>query len=217
MSPPPYMRMYWGNYFRQTKHLNRSQHGAYLMLLSSLWSNGGKLPADDATLSQHALCTPKEWAEMKAVIMPFFDVRRGKLSNRKVSEELAHYEAIVGKRKSAGKAGSEVTNSKRSRSGAAFAEHLPPYPEPEPESRLEAPKRASKSTRRERPEARHEGASDLRVIEGGVSEREAWDGALRKALVDLPHFEASDPDFASEIAEFVDVALARLGELEAAA
>jgi len=216
MSPPPYMRMYWGNYFRQTKHLTRSQHGAYLMLLSSLWSEGGKLPADDATLSRHALCTPKEWAEMKAVIMPFFDVRRGKLSNRKVTEELAHYEAIVGKRKSAGKAGADVTNAKRSASSAANAARLPTKPEPEPESSLEAQRRASKSTRRERPEARPEGASALRVIEGGGSEGSLWSAALEQARIDLPHFEKTDPDFASEIAEFIAVATVKLGLEDAA-
>lgn len=217
MSPPPYMRLYWGDYHRDTPHLTRSQHGAYLLLLSALWNNGGKIPATDAVIASHALCTPSEWAAMKATILAFFQVRRGKLTHKRLALELAKYESTIGKRKAAGKAGSEVTNGKRLRSGAAFAGHLPTKPEPEPESSLEASKKASKSTRRERPEARHEGASDLRVIEGGVSEREAWGDALRQALIDAEHFALSDPDFASEIAEFVDVAASKLGELEAAA
>ncbi len=159
MSAPPYMRLYWGNYHRQTPHLTRSQHGAYLMLISALWNNGGKLSADDATMAKHALCTPSEWASMKAVILPFFDIRRGKCSISKVSEELANYKTIVGKRKSAGKAGSEVTNRKRRASGAANAEHLPTKPEPEPKGRIEGSKKPSITTRRDAPEARPDGAS----------------------------------------------------------
>lgn len=159
MSPPPYMRLYWGNYHRQTPHLTRSQHGAYLMLLSALWNNGGKLAANDATLAKHALCAPSEWAAMKAVILPFFDIRRGKLSNRKLSEELENYKAIVGKRKSAGKAGSQVTNGKRTHPSAANAGRLPT--KPEPESRIEG-LQPSITTRREGSEARHDGASEHR-------------------------------------------------------
>lgn len=215
MSPPPYMRLYWGNYHRQTPHLTRSQHGAYLMLLSALWNNGGRLPADDASLAKHALCTPSEWAAMKATILPFFDVRRGKISNRKLSEELANYKTIVGKRKSAGKRGSDVTNEKRKASSAANAGRLPTKPEPEPESREEGSKKPSSTTRRERPEARADGASGLRVIEGG--ERGAWEAALAQARLDADHFAVTDPDFASEIAEFIGVALEKLSMMEDAA
>lgn len=217
MSPPPYMRLYWGDYLRDTPHLTRSQHGAYLLLLGALWNSGGKLPADDATLARRALCTPSEWSAMKETILAFFQVRRGKLTHKRLAVELAKYETTIGKRKAAGKAGSEVTNGKRSRSGAANAEQMPTKPEPKPESSLEASSRASRTTRRERPEARADGASGLRVIEGGVSETEAWETALANARRDYDHFAQTDPDFASEIGEFIAVALERLGQAVEAA
>lgn len=165
MSPPPYMRLYWGDYHRKTHHLSRSQHGAYLMLLSALWNNGGSLPADDVTLAKHALCTNSEWAAMKALILAFFDVRRGKISSRKLSEELANYKTIIGKRKSAGKTGSEARYGKHRGSSAANAKHVPSQSEPEPEGRLEGSKKPSNATRRDAPEARHDGASDNRVVD----------------------------------------------------
>lgn len=215
MSPPPYMRMYWGDYHRATPHLTRSQHGAYLLLLSALWSNGGKLPSDDVTLAQRALCNASEWAAMKAVILPFFTIKRGKLTSGRLSKELAKYETTIGKRKAAGKAGSMVTNEKRKGSGAANAEQMPTKPEPKPEDSkglIDSPL----TIRRERSEARADGASGFRVIEGG-GEAEAWRRALAEAQHDLPHFEREDPDYASEIAEFIDVALAKLSAMEIAA
>lgn len=218
MSPPPYMRLYWGDYFRDTPHLTKAaQHGAYLLLLGALWNNGGKLPADDATLASKALVTKAEWALLKPLILPFFKVVRGKLTQKRVAAELAKYESIIGKRKSAGKVGSEVTNGKRSRSGAANADRLPTKPEPEPESRIEPYRKGSITTRRDAPEARADGASDFRVIEGGVGEREAWAAALIRAESDLPHFAETDPDFASEIAEFIATAAGKLSEVERAA
>lgn len=162
MSPPPYMRLYWGDYHRDTRHLTRSEHGAYLMLLSALWNSGGKIAADDANLAKLAMCTPSEWADMKATIMAFFRVSRGKLTHRRLTSELAKYESTIGKRKEAGKSGSLVSNGKRKRSGAANAEHLPTKPEPEPESRLETPNRVSKSTRRVTADERTGGSSPSR-------------------------------------------------------
>lgn len=122
MSAPPYMRLYWGDYFRDAHHLNRAQHGSYLLLLAALWANGGKLPADDATLAQKALCSAQDWAADKGVLLSFFQIARGKLTHRRLSAELAKYESTSGKRKEAGKAGAKVTNENRSTSGAANAD-----------------------------------------------------------------------------------------------
>lgn len=166
MSPPPYMRLYWGDYSRKTRHLKRAvEHGVYLLLIGALWDAGGKLPADDASLAQHALVTDKEWAALKPRIMPFFKVTKDRLTNKRVTEELANYRATSLKRKKAGKTGSEVTNGKHRGSGAAIAGHLPTKSESTSEGRLEGSKKPSNTTRRDAPEARHDGASDNRVVD----------------------------------------------------
>jgi uncharacterized protein YdaU (DUF1376 family) len=102
---PPYMRLYWGDYFRDTRRLNRLEHSAYLLLIGELWVQGGVLDADDDTLARAALCTPEEWAEVKPIVMGFFTVSRGRLKQKRLSEELAKYEDTIGKRRAAGKAG----------------------------------------------------------------------------------------------------------------
>lgn len=162
MSAPPYMRLYWGDYFRDTPHLTKAaQHGAYMLLLGALWNSGGKLPADDKTLASKALCTPAEWALIKPLILPFFRITRGKLTQKRLSEELAKYESKIGKLKSAGKKGSLVTNGKHSTSSAANAEKKSGkcrHNQNQIEG-IEGSNEPSSFYPRERSEARPEGAS----------------------------------------------------------
>jgi len=105
MSAPPYMRFYWGDYFRDTRRLNRLEHSAYLLILGEMWVHGGTLPADDDTLARAALCTAEEWAEVREAVLPFFKVARGKLTQKRLSEEMSKYGDTVRKRKEAGKIG----------------------------------------------------------------------------------------------------------------
>lgn len=216
MPAPPYMKLYVADYLGDTTHLSTTEHGAYLLLLMAMWRAGGKLPADDAKLAKIAQRAPKEWASIRETVLAFFQRRGGRLTHKRLSKEIAKYEHTSAQRSEAGKRGGIEKANKTNRKAGDFASRLPSYPEPEPESSLEASKKASKSTRRERPEARHEGASDLRVIEGGWDEGSLWAKALDDAQRDLSHFELTDPDFASEIAEFIAVATTKLGLEDAA-
>jgi len=132
------MKLYWGDYSRKTRHLKRAvEHGAYLLLIGALWDSGGKLPADDETLADHALLTPEEWAGMKARIMPFFKVSRGFLTQERVTEELAKYRDTSGKRKMAGKAGGKATHGKETGISQAIAKQMPTQSESESEPKIE--------------------------------------------------------------------------------
>jgi uncharacterized protein YdaU (DUF1376 family) len=67
----PWMPFYWGDYFRDTRHLNRGQHGAYCLLIGHYWSTGS-LPDDDQQLAQITLSTPDEWKADRPVLQAFF-------------------------------------------------------------------------------------------------------------------------------------------------
>lgn len=113
MSAPPYMKFFWGDYHRKTRHLTRDQHGAYLLLIGEAWQRGGKLPDDDAMLAAWALCSPDEWAGMRKTILAFFTFRRGAWIHDRVREELAKYESTSRKRKTSGKAGGKASGRAR--------------------------------------------------------------------------------------------------------
>jgi uncharacterized protein YdaU (DUF1376 family) len=158
VSAPPYMKLYWGDYFHGAKSLKTArEHGAYLLLIGALWDAGGKLPDDDATLARHAFCTPQEWAALKPALMPFFRVVRGKLTQKRVTRELRAYAVTVSKRKLAGKIGGSASVGKDKGNGQANAKQMPPKPEPEPENSLEGIN-PSKSVRRADAKARLDGA-----------------------------------------------------------
>lgn len=139
MSAPPYMKLFWGDYHKATRHLTRDQHGAYFLLIGEAWRLGGALPDDDALLARWSLCTDQEWAEMRDTILAFFVLRRGKIWHDRVREELANYETISRKRKQAGKAGGTATGEKHRTNPPAIATQKPTQPEPEPKSEREEP------------------------------------------------------------------------------
>lgn len=138
MSAPPYQKLFWGSYHKHTAHLSHArEHGAYLLLIGALWNNEGRLPADDDTLAAYARLTTKEWLAIKPKLMPLFRVVRGKLTQARVTEDLAKYRDTSGKRKEAGKAGGLASGGKRAANREANASTLPTKPEPEPEPQEE--------------------------------------------------------------------------------
>lgn len=195
MNAPPYQKWFWGSYHKHTAHLRHGrEHGAFMLLIGALWNNDGKLPADDATLAAYAMLPLKEWAAVKPKLMPLFRVVRGKLTQPRVTEDLANYRSTSGKRKEAGKLGGNASAGKRMRNRAAIATGLPTKSEPEPEGRIEASKKASIPSRRVTDDERTGGSSSSRseVIileevkqEIAAEEREAMKANVRQLLADL--------------------------------
>jgi uncharacterized protein YdaU (DUF1376 family) len=105
MAAPPYMKLYVADYLGDTHHLGALEHGAYLLLLMAMWRAGGVLPAHDANLAKLARCTPDQWAEIRAVVLPFFKVSRGRLRHKRLAAEIAKYESTSCKRSEAGRLG----------------------------------------------------------------------------------------------------------------
>jgi uncharacterized protein YdaU (DUF1376 family) len=137
MSAPPYMKLFWGDYHRDTRHLSREEHGAYFLLLGEAWNRGGFLPDDDVMLARWALATPEEWARLKPVVMALFKPARGKWRHKRIVEELANYDDVSRKRREAGKRGGSARRGKDTgipeANAIAIAEQKPTKPEPEPE------------------------------------------------------------------------------------
>ncbi len=140
MNAPPYQKLFWGSYHKHTAHLSHArEHGAYLLLIGALWNNEGRLPADDDTLAGYAKLSTEEWVAMKPKLMRLFKVVRGKLTQPRVTDDLAKYRDTSGKRKQAGKAGGIASVGKRTENPEANASVLPTKPEPEPEPKEEPP------------------------------------------------------------------------------
>lgn len=88
MAQFPAMPLWTDAYLGDTSHLTTIEHGAYLLLLFAMWRSDGSLPDDDKLLSRYAKLTPGQWARIKPVIMPFFTVRNGRLTQGRLTDEL---------------------------------------------------------------------------------------------------------------------------------
>jgi uncharacterized protein YdaU (DUF1376 family) len=80
------MRLYWGDYLRDTTDLTATEHGAYLLLIGSLWSRG-TLPFDERILRTIARCTAKQWKSVWPRIAGFFVIHDGAISQPRVDRE----------------------------------------------------------------------------------------------------------------------------------
>lgn len=92
-------------YLGDTQHLNTEQHGAYLLLLMSMWKRGGTLPDDDQQLAQIAKMTPARWRANRPVLVEFFGRDGGALVQKRLGAELRRAEAHAEAKAEAGRKG----------------------------------------------------------------------------------------------------------------
>lgn len=100
-----WMPLYIADYLRKTMHLNRDQHGGYLLLLMACWDRGGRLPNDAGQLAGIVRASPAEWKKLAPVLLPFFEIEGEFLVQRRVIEEHEKAARLSEARRTAGKQG----------------------------------------------------------------------------------------------------------------
>lgn len=100
-----WMPLYIADYLRKTMHLNRDQHGGYLLLLMACWDRGGRLPNDAGQLAGIVRASPAEWKKLAPVLLPFFEIEGEFLIQRRVIEEHEKAARLSEARRTAGKQG----------------------------------------------------------------------------------------------------------------
>ena len=133
MSAPPFMPFYVGDYLADTTHLTVTEHGAYLLLLMSMWRNGGSLPNDDRSLARHARCTRAQWERMRPVLAPFFDWSDEAVTQGRLAAELTKHSDAVRQQRERSSNGGKAKALKMRGSNVPAANDRQCQPEPEPE------------------------------------------------------------------------------------
>jgi uncharacterized protein YdaU (DUF1376 family) len=83
------MPLYWGDYLRDTGHLDATQHGFYLLLIGHYWTTGKPLPDDDAKLWRIARADSIDhWKAHRTLIAEFFSIGDGEWKHARIAEEL---------------------------------------------------------------------------------------------------------------------------------
>lgn len=94
-------------YLGDTTHLTTEQHGAYLLLLMTMWKRDGKLPTADTQLATIARLSLQKWRAMKPVLMEFFRVDGDSMTQKRLSAELVRSKANTEAKAGAGSKGAE--------------------------------------------------------------------------------------------------------------
>lgn len=122
-----YLRLYTGDYLRDTRHLTVTEHGAYLLLLMQEWDTG-PIPNDDATIAHILRLRVDVWKRMAPRIRPFFTVLPdGRLAQKRLEEERLKVAVIREKRAEAGGQGGKAKSLKRKDAPVANARTLPEH------------------------------------------------------------------------------------------
>lgn len=82
-----WMPLYIGDYLADTTRLTTEQHGAYLLLIMDYWRSG-KLPDNDAVLSQITRMSPNAWSNARAMLEQFFTIDDGFWTHSRIDKEL---------------------------------------------------------------------------------------------------------------------------------
>jgi uncharacterized protein YdaU (DUF1376 family) len=81
------MPLWTDAYLGDTTHLTTLEHGAYLLLLMSMWRAGGMLPNDDKKLARFTRLGAQQWRRIKPTIMEFFTVDGDVIIQQRLHEE----------------------------------------------------------------------------------------------------------------------------------
>lgn len=100
-------------YLADTGHLTTIEHGAYLLLLITMWRAGGKLPNDDKQLARYARLTAGQWARIKPNMMAFFTVSSDGITQGRLTDELGIVKRNSEKQSNSAKAKWRKENNKR--------------------------------------------------------------------------------------------------------
>jgi uncharacterized protein YdaU (DUF1376 family) len=115
----PWMPFYWGDYFRDTRHLTKLQHASYLMLIGHYWTTGS-LPDDDWQLANITLSTMDEWRADKPTLQAFFF---DGWKHKRVEAELKRHTEKVAKAREAGQKGGLTQAMNREKMKYVYQRH----------------------------------------------------------------------------------------------
>lgn len=143
MTSTPFMQLYVADYLGDTQHLSCEQHGAYILLLMTMWRAGGSLPNDDTKLARIVRLSPSKWARIADDIKAFFDVSNNALTQKRLAEELEKAIKKSEKRSEAGSRGGTAKALKYNNQDVANAipepKHLLQIPDIIKEEKKETP------------------------------------------------------------------------------
>lgn len=139
MSERPFMQLYVSDFIGDTLDLSTEQVGAYLLLLMAMWkSDDGSLKNEPTKLARVARVAIESWTSVWSDLEPYFEIVDGKVTNGRLSLELANFARKSAARAEAGSRGGKAKALKDKGGGIAIATPLPQHLLQKPEKKERA-------------------------------------------------------------------------------
>ena len=124
-----WMPIYWGDYLRDTMHLQPEGHGAYLLLMAAYWTSGEALLDDDESLRAITGLDLSAWGHLKPTLKRFFIAKDGVWRHKRIDEEIKRAKHLTKVRRASGKLGGK---SKAKGLAKRWQKASPSQPQPQP-------------------------------------------------------------------------------------
>lgn len=85
MAEFPSMPLFCDAYRGDTMHLSLEEHGAYMLLLMTMWTNRGSIPDDDRDNARRLGISQRRWTAIKGRLSPFLTFY-GPANDRKITQ-----------------------------------------------------------------------------------------------------------------------------------
>lgn len=90
MNKPAALPFFGDAYLADTTHLTTEEHGAYFLLMLAAWRQPDcALPDDDRKLARIAGVSQQKWRSIKATVMDFWTLEKGRFHQARLSKEHA--------------------------------------------------------------------------------------------------------------------------------
>lgn len=93
------------SYLADTQHLSLMQHGAYLLILMTMWRAGGWIDDDERKLATICKTSVKKWRQIAGDVRALLIVLDGKLSQKRLLSEVEIVLNMVARNRENGSAG----------------------------------------------------------------------------------------------------------------
>ena len=104
-----YQKMFWFDFFGDTKGMNGFEQGVYALLIGNYFINRGPLPDDNDRLARMTQLSEEQWLSVRPAIAPKFRIRDGLWRHSRIDRDLVEKE----EEHKAKSEGAKVTNAKR--------------------------------------------------------------------------------------------------------
>lgn len=88
MAEFPAFPLWTDAYLADTTDLSTAEHGAYFLLLISMWRAGGYLPDDDSKLARITRLTARQWASVRSSLSEFLTFENNQITQGRLLDEL---------------------------------------------------------------------------------------------------------------------------------